>query len=397
MRNLWILTIAQAFGSCGLIMLVTFGGIVGARIAPTPALATLPLALSIVGVAVTTVPASMLMRRIGRRPAFIASAWLGSVAALLAAVATAQQHFALFCVAGVLIGVNQAFVIQYRFAATEYVAPEEAGRAVGMVMLGILVAAVLAPELGDRARMLGGWTEFAGSFGVLAVLFAIGAMILLALGTATGTVVVASEAERPLRTIAVQPMFVVAVLAAVSSFAVMSFIMTATPISMHVHDGIGVEQTKRVITAHLIAMYAPSLASGWLTRTLGLERMMLLGVALMGACVAIAAGVGQHFIHYLAALVLLGLGWNLLFVAGTTMLTRVHTAGERFKVQGLNDFATFGTQAMVSLLAGTAIEAFGWARLNLLSLPLLVAMLAALWWLRAGRSRQATPVAGGHA
>ncbi len=389
MRNLWILTVAQALGSCGMIMLVTYGGIIGTRIAPAPALATLPLALTIVGIALSTIPAAMTMRRWGRKRGFIASGGVGVAAALLAAWAIAHAQFPLFCLAGMLIGVHQAFILQYRFAATEYVPAESAGRAIGMIMLGILAAAVLAPEIGDRGRLMAGWPEFTGSFVMLALLCLAGVMLLLTLQPAVVAAQTAAPSpERTLTRIAAQPAFVVAVLASVSSFAVMSFIMTATPISMHVHDGFSVEQTQRVITAHIIAMYAPSLVSGWLTRTLGLIRMMLAGVALMALCVVIAVAVGQHFVHYLWAMIVLGAGWNLLFVAGTTLLTRVHSAGERFKVQGVNDFATFGVQAMVSLLAGTAIVTLGWVWLNLISVPLLLAMLLAIAWLHRDEIRR---------
>ena len=383
MRNLWILTAAQAFGACGTIVLVTFGGIVGARIAPSPALATLPLALTVLGVALGTLPAAIAMRYLGRKPLFVGSTVVGALAALGAAWATANADFALFCAAGVVIGMTQAVVMQYRFAATEYARLERAGHAVGMVMVGTLAAAVIGPELGDRARLLGGWPEFTGSFIALAGLLLAGGVTLTWLGAPLARSTSTEGPERPLRVVAAQPAFVIAVLAGITSFAVMSFVMTATPISMHVHDGMSVTETRQVITAHLIGMYAPSLASGWLTRVVGLSRMMLGGVAAMAGCVLIAAYVGHDFTHYLAGLVLLGLGWNLLFVAGTTLLTQTYSPAERFKAQGLNDFATFGAQAAASLLAGTAIEALGWARLNLAGLPLLAAMAAAALWLAA--------------
>jgi MFS family permease len=284
---------------------------------------------------------------------------------------------------GLLIGCSQAVVLQYRFAATEFAAPEEAGRAVGLVMVATLVAAVVGPGLGDRVRLIGGWPEFTGSFLALAVLLALGAVTLVFLGTPDTRTVLQASDERPLRAVAAQPAFIVAVLAGISSSAVMTFIMTATPISMHVHDGMTVTSTRQVITAHLVAMYAPSLASGWLTRVLGLKRMMLLGVLAIGACIFVAAVVGHEFSHYIVSLVLLGLGWNLLFVAGTTLLTRTYTPAERFKAQGLNDFIVFAAQAMMSLLAGSAIAAVGWIGLNLVAVPLLVAMLVALAWLAA--------------
>jgi len=389
MRNVWVLTLAQAFAACGTIVLVTFGGIVGARIAPTPALATLPLSLGVVGVAITTIPAALLMQRIGRKPAFMASAALSATAALLCAWATAHGQFAMFCVAAMLIGGGQAFVLQYRFAATEYVPLELAGRAVSTVMLGTLAATLLGPELGDRARNLAGWPEFTGSFVVLAGLLLVAAVVLSVIEPVVPRSDQPRAQARPLRTIAAQPAFVVAVLASIGSYTVMSFIMTATPISMHVLDGLTVSETKRVITAHLLAMYIPSLASGWLTRALGLKPMMLLGIALMAVCIGIAAWVGQHFVHYLYGLVLLGAGWNLLFVAATTLLTRTYHVSERFKVQGFNDFATFAAQATASLMAGVALEGLGWPDLNLLGLPALAVLLGAIAWLhvheRAGR------------
>ena len=322
MRNVWILSAAQAFGACGTIVLVTFGGIVGARIAPSPALATLPIACAVLGVALGTLPAAFAMRRLGRKPLFVGSTAIGAAAALGAAWATANADFVLFCAASLVIGMAQAVVMQYRFAATEHAPLERAGHAVGLVMVGTLAAAVIGPELGDRARLLGGWPEFTGSFVALAGLLLAGGVTLLWLGRPLAHGSSTDGPERPLRVVAAQPAFVIAVLAGVTSFAVMSFVMTATPISMHVHDGMSVTETRQVITAHLLAMYAPSLASGWLTRVVGLGGMMLGGAAAMAGCVLIAAQVGHELEHYLAALVLLGLGWNLLFVAGTTLLTQ---------------------------------------------------------------------------
>jgi MFS family permease len=392
-RNVLILALAQVFGACGTIVVVTFGGIVGARIAPTPSLATLPMALTVVGIAVASVPATLAMRRFGRKPTFIASAMLGAAAALLGAWATAHAQFALFCAVGFALGGAQAVVLQYRFAATEYAAAEHAGRAVGMVMVATLAAAVIGPGLGDSARLLGGWPEFTGSFLALAALTSVGAVALAFLGKPEMRSVSHAGGERPLRVVAAQPAFIVAVLAGITSSAVMTFIMTATPISMHVHDGMSVTATRQVITAHLVAMYAPSLASGWLTRMLGLSRMMLLGVLAIGACV-VAAVVGREFVHYLASLVLLGLGWNLLFVAGTTLLTQTYMPSERFKAQGLNDFIVFAAQAAMSLLAGSAIAAMGWIGLNLVAIPLLMLMLAALGWRAARDTRGAARAAG---
>ncbi len=378
MRNVWILTVAQGFAACGTFTLVSFGGIVGTQIAPLPELATLPLSLSVAGVAAASLPAALLMQRIGRRPAMVGSACVAVLAALLCAWAVAQSSFALLCVGGFLLGCNMSVVQQYRFAATEFVAPEQAGRAVSTVMLGTLGAAIGAPLVGTLASTLGGWPEFTGSFVVLAVLCAIAALVLTRLGDTPPRPETRHESARPLRQILAMPAYRVAVLSGLVAYAVMSFIMTATPISMHVHDGFSSGQTTAVISAHLLGMYLPSLATPLIVRWLGIRRMLLLGVLTMGLCIAISVFVGHAFLHYFAGLVLLGLGWNLMFVAATTLLTTTYSSEERFRAQGFNDFAIFGSQAAASLLAGTAIETLGWSTLNVVSVPLLAIALLAL-------------------
>ncbi len=392
MRNVWILTLAQALAGCGTLVLIAFGGIIGARIAPDPTLATLPLSLGVVGVAAASIPAALSMQRFGRRRMFILSALAAAVAALGCAWAVAHGQFAGFCIGATFLGANMAFVQQYRFAATEYVELEEVPRAVATVMLGTLAAAFIGPETGERVRLLGGWPEFSGSFVAVAAFLVLSAIVLLALGSPHPHRHAAGGEARPLRVIVGQPTYLVALFAGLTSYAVMSFIMTATPISMHVIDGQSVTATKQVITSHLVAMYLPSLVSGWLIARLGIARMMLVGVGCMAACVAVAAVLGHAFTHYLAGLVLLGLGWNLLFVAGTTLLTRTYSPRERFRAQGFNDFATFTSQALASLAAGAAILAIGWRNVNLVGIPVLLAMFVAVlaWHRIATRAAVAT-------
>jgi predicted MFS family arabinose efflux permease len=389
MRTIFLLTLAQAFAACGMIVLFAFGGIVGTRLAPSPALGTLPLALAVVGVAVTTLPGALLAQRVGRKRALLAGAGIGVCSGLVSAWAVARGDFIVLCAGGALVGAHAAFVMQYRFAATEYVPPEAAGRAISTVMLGTLAAAVLGPAIGDVARLAFGWREFAGSFAAVGVLSVLAMLVLAAMPQPRGQIATTGGAARPLREIAAQRTFKLAVLAGATSFAAMSFIMTATPISMHVLDGMSVAQTRHVITAHLLGMYVPSLASGWLTRAIGLDAMMLLGVAAMAGCVAIATLVDRHFAHYLWGLALLGVGWNLLFVAGSTLLTQTYQPAERFRAQGVNDFVTFGVQAIVSLLAGTVVIAWGWAWLNALSVPLLLAVAIAVLTTPERRKRSA--------
>lgn len=377
MRNVWILTLAQAFAACGTIVLVTFGGIVGTRIAPTPVLATLPLSMSVIGLASMSLPAALLMQRIGRKRAFIGSALVAAVAAIVAGIAVASANFLLLCGAGFFLGANMAFVQQYRFAALEFVDSPLAGRAVSTVMIGTLVAAVVGPTLGAAVGDLADLPQYTASFLLLSILLLIAAGVLTRLPSVTPPHATSSVIEsRPLSAILHDPRYRLAVLAGLASYAVMSFIMTATPLSMHVHDGFSTTQTTTVITAHLLGMYLPSLATPWLVARLGIRRMMITGIAANLLCVIICAFVGHHFVHYFSALVLLGVGWNLMFVAATTLLSTTYAPSERFRAQGFNDFAVFGSQAVASLLAGVAIETLGWQTLNLATLPLLLWV----WW-----------------
>lgn len=382
MRNVWTLTVAQAFAGCSTSMLVAFGGIIGATLAPNPSIATLPWSITIVGMAVASLPAALLMQRIGRRPAFVGSALLAALAALVFAWGIAQHSFVALCSAGFFFGLNSAFVQQYRFAATEFLAPSLASRAIATVMLGTLAAAVVGPAVGVAVRNLGGWPEFTGSFIVLSALLVVAALILTALDEPSAHVAKPNERGRSLRVIAAQPQYLTAVVAGVAAYASMSFVMTATPISMHLHDHISNDRTSLVISSHLLAMYLPSLASGWLATRLTARAMLLIGVAAMSSCILISTVIGHQFGHYLAGLVLLGFGWNFMFIAATTLLTKTYTSAERFRAQGSNDLAIFGSQALASLLAGVAIERIGWQALNAAILPLLVAATVAAYRLR---------------
>ncbi|MEZ5487160.1 MAG: MFS transporter [Steroidobacteraceae bacterium] len=378
MRNVWILTLAQAFAACGTLTMFAFGGIVGTHVAPLPALATLPLTCTVAGTASASLPMALLMHRLGRKPTVIGSALLAVAAALLCAWAVAHANFWLLCAGGFLLGCNMAVVHQYRFAAVEFAGPDEAGRAVATVMLGTLAAAIVAPTLGGQVRGLGGWPEFTGSFIVLAGLLLVAALVLTRLDHTPVHREARQEAGRPLLAILREPGYRTAVLCGLVSYVVMSFIMTATPISMHVHHGFSAGQTTSVISAHLLGMYLPSLATPLIVRLLGLQTMILGGIVTMLLSILIAAFVGQAFVHYFLGLVLLGLGWNLMFVAATALLTTTYASHERHRAQGFNDLAVFGSQAVASLLAGPAIETLGWTTMNLVGVPLLLLALFTL-------------------
>lgn len=392
MRNVRILASAQALTACGTMTTVLLGGILGASMAPSPNLATLAPSLGILGLACTTVPAALLMQRFGRKRMLMAAALFAAGAACVSAVGVAHGSFLLLCLGCFGVGMHNAFVQQYRFAAVEYVPAPQAGRAVSTLMVGTLGAAILSREAALLTQDLWPGHRYAGSFLGLAGLFLVAIAILSRLpDTMPRHAATADDGipARSLREVAAQPLFRIAVAGSLVSYAAMSFIMTATPVSMHSVDHHDITDTTFVIQSHLLAMYLPALFSGWVLEQLGVRRMMLLGIAVMAGCIAVATLAGHAVIHYWWAMVLLGVGWNWLFIASTTLLTTTYRPPERFKAQALNDFATFGVQASGSLLAATALFGIGWERLNLVPLPLLVVMFAVAWRLRLPADRPA--------
>jgi MFS family permease len=389
MQPVWMLAATQALCMSGNFLFFLLGGIIGAGLAPVPALATLPVSVLIVGLAASVLPAGRLIRRFGRRPVFAGSALLAAIGCSGAGAAILAGSFTGFCAAAFLLGANSAVVMQYRFASVEYVEPARASRAIAIVMSGALVAAWLGPEFAVRTADLVGGVRYAGSFFAGSVLYLAAALILARIADSVPSAPSDPGPPRRLAEIASQPAFRVAVLAALVSYAVMSFIMTATPISMHVVDGHDEVAAARVIQFHLLGMYLPSLATGLLIARFGERPIIATGTLIMGACIAIAIFAGHAVLHYLWALTLLGIGWNFMFIAATTLLTRTYRPAERIQAQTLNDFLVFGAQAVASLMAGFALATIGWRQLNIATLPLVAAVLIAL----AVGSRQRRPLA----
>lgn len=375
-RNVLLLALCQAIGMCGPSIVVLLSGIIGEDLAPTPALATLPSSLGVLSMALTSIPGALLMRRIGRRKGFMLAAAIASAGAVLAMLAINQRSFPLLCLAVFLIGQNNAFVLQYRFAAAESVEPQHSGRAVSLVLLGGILAGFIGPAIGDKAQDLLP-TLYAGPFAVLAALYALAIVILFFLRDVLPPKETETVAGRPLGAIVRQPNFQVALLAGVASYGLMNFIMTATPLHMH-GTGFSLTATALVIQSHIIAMYLPSLVTGFLVERLGTLRIMTAGALLMAGC-TIAGLFSTEFAGYWIALVLLGLGWNLLFVGGTVLLTNTYRPEERFKTQAANDFTIFAVQAVSSFSAGSLLYATSWDVMNWLGLGLMVLTLAVIF------------------
>lgn len=376
MRNVIVLAIAQFFGAFSQVVTVLLAGLVGAALAPDPALATVPVAAAVIGIATATVPVGLALQRWGRRRVFLLGSLWACSGALLAAWALQSHDFVAYTAATFVVGSNLAVTAQYRFAAAEGVPPEAAGRAVTAVMLGTLGAAIFSPWLAVASSHLLG-AEFTGSYLALAAVFLMNFASLTAYRDVPRDSRIASGSGLSLSHIARQPAFLVAASAAAVAYGVMALLMTATPISMHVHDGHSVSETTLVLQSHVIGMYAPSFVTGILVERMGVPAMMGGGLLANAACAALALS-GQNVAHYWAALTLLGVGWNLLFVAATTLLTRTYRSSERFHAQALNDFLMFGTMAMTSFAAGPLLQHLGWRGVVAIALMLVAALALGL-------------------
>ncbi len=375
-RNVLILTFSGALSMTVAPIVVFIGGLVGALLAATPKLSTLPVAALVVGTALGVVPVSGLMQRFGRKPVFIVSAILSAGVSLLASLSIYLSSFWGFtcCLAG--LGAGLAVVQQYRFAAMESVAPQQAAKAASTVLLGGLVAAFLGPEIAAGGERIFA-AQFAGSFFILAGVCVLSATVLTLYSEVKAAPLEVEKGgesvarERSFHEILRQPVLWVAVMSSSVGYAVMSFIMTATPVSMHHLLEFSLTDTKWVIQSHIMAMFIPSFFSGLLITRYGVAAVIWAGLGINAVCLMIALA-GQAYIHFWASLVLLGVAWNFLFVAGTTLLPASYMGQERFKVQGLNDFMVFGLQAVASLSSGVIVYAFGWNGLVLLAFPVLI-------------------------
>lgn len=376
--NIWLLTLIQALAMSAGTMLVLAGGVLGAQLTPDPSWATLPLAMSIVGTACGVVPITRLMQRFGRKPIFIAATILGALVSLVAAASIANSSFWWLVISAFLLGVMMSAIQQIRFAAMESVAVELIPKAASTVLLGGLVAAILGPELVTFGQLVA-VQDFVGGFYLTAVLLLLCSLLFTQIDNTQVVTAKSADTGRELNVIARQPVFILAVSASVVGYALMSFIMTATPVHMHVHEAYSLQDTKWVIQSHIFAMFFPSLFSGWLITKLGTSKIIYLGLFSYVVTILIAL-TGKEWLNYWLALVLLGIGWNFLFVGGTVLLAQSYQPNERYKVQGLNEFLVFGCQAMAALSAGVFLNLIDWRGLLLASFTIIALQLIVITW-----------------
>ena len=384
-RNVWLLVAAQSLGGAAPPIIISLGGIVGQMLASDPMLATLPVSLYQLGLALSTIPAAMLMRRLGRRVAYVLGALLGSISGLIATFGVVQDDFATFCVGTAMAGFYGACVQSYRFAATDAVEPSKRAKAISRIMVGGLIAAVIGPQAVIWTRDAWPTAPFAGSFLGQAGLALLALPLLWMLRAPPPQSAVVEGTARPLGTIARSPGFVVAVTAGIVSYGLMAFIMTAAPMAM-VGCGHTVGEAALGIQWHVLAMFAPSFFTGHLIARFGKIAITALGLVLIAASGLLALA-GLELLHFWGSLILLGVGWNFGFIGATAMVTDTYTPAERAKVQALNDFLVFGTVAVASFGSGRLLNTSGWETINTLMLPLIAVVLVMLGWQTLHRRR----------
>jgi MFS family permease len=377
---------AQALFQSASVLVMTVAGLAGAVVASRPELATAPIAAMFLGTALLMLPASLWMARVGRRRGFLAGAALGVLGGLVAASGMWTHSLALLCVGTFLVGGYQAFAQFYRFAAAEIAEPAFRPKAISLVLAGGIVAALLGPWLGRLGGPLLD-TQYSASFLFLALVSALALGLLAPLripraeAPASG-----SPASRPLAAIVRQPAYLVALFGAATGYGVMILAMTATPLAMLEHHH-GLPDAALVIQLHVLAMFLPSFFTGALISRFGVLNVMFAGALLLASHVLMTL-TGTGFTSFAAALMFLGVGWNFLFVGGTTLLTTAYRPSERGRAQALNDLSIFVVGLVSSLAAAALLRMLGWQMLNVALLPWLAAAMISLAWL-AGRNRRA--------
>lgn len=377
-RDIFLLACCQALLLVNSAGLVAMNGLIGYSIAPSREFATFGATTYVLGSALAALPMSLWMARVGRRAGFMTGALVNIAGCLLAVFALHLASFPLFCLATAVIGIYNAVGLQYRFAAAEVSSPADRATSISLVLAGGVAGGFVGPEIAKHTRNLFA-TPFLGSFVALAAVAAIALALQSRVEVPPPVRAQAGGRGRTLGTIMRQPAFIVAVLAAALGYGLMNLLMTATPIAM---DLCGHPFSAAAITIewHVVGMFAPGFVTGTLIRRYGVLRIIIAGAALMAIAVAVALN-GVTVAHFVAALALVGVGWNFMYTGGTTLLTETYTPAEKARTQGINDFIVFTTMGVSSFASGALVTSSGWDTMNRAALPVLALIAGAALWL----------------
>ena len=386
-RNVGLLTACQAMLFTNNSTLIAINGLAGLALAPTPSLATLTVTCWVVGGAIATMPASQYMRRVGRQAGLIRGASIGIIGALICAAAVWQANFWLLCFGALVFGTFNAFGQYYRFVAAEVAPPDFRATAVSLVLAGGLIGGILGPTTSRLTVDLVG-PRFTGAYLALIGFILVTVALLTRIRVPALTAEQQASSGRPLAEIARQPKYIVAVMAGAIGYGVMNFLMTSTPIAMGV-CGLPFGDAAFVISSHVVGMFAPSFVTGGLIKRLGAIPVMLAGAVLNIAAVAIALA-GVALANFWWALVILGVGWNFLYIGATTLLTETYRPEERAKAQGANEFAIFAMMTLSSFSSGMIVTNGGWEKVNYSATPLVAIVIGALVYLSLNMKKSRT-------
>jgi len=394
-RNVFILALCQALNITGLSLMITVSAVTGHKLSPDPALSTLPLGLQFTAAMLTTFPVSLLMKRVGRRIGFSVGAFAALLGGAVMLLGVMKASFVIFCIGNACIGVGAATAQFYRFAAADAADENFKAKAISLVMVGGLIAAFLGPLSARWSRLAVEGTEFAGSFAVVMGLGLSALLLLQLLRIPRPTLAERRDTGRPLGEIARNSTFIVAVVGGMIGYATMSFVMTASPLAMMAHHH-SFDDNAFVIQWHVVGMFAPSFFTGHLIQRFGVLNVMLAGAGALLGCIATGLS-GTEVEHFWGAMVLLGLGWNFLYIGASALLTETYRPAERAKVQALNDFLIGFGVSVASLSSGALQAGFGWQVVNLGVLPVILAASLAVLWLKLRRRAAAITAASSRA
>ena len=377
-RNALVLAIAQALAGGNNTVLVATAAIVGTMLAPDKGLATLPISIFVLGMWMGTLPMGVLARRLGRRNALQIGTGCGVLTGLICCVAVLQGSFFLFNVGAVFSGFYASAHQSYRFAAADTASDEFRPKAISWVLFGGILAGVVGAQLVIATQDLWPPYLFAATYIGQSALALVAGGVLMFVNIPKPPPRSVVGDGRPLSEIAREPRFIVAVACGVAAYSMMNLVMTSAPLAM-VMCNHSITDATLGLQWHVLGMYAPSFITGALITRFGLERITGLGFAL----IIVAAGIGIAGIslwHFWIGLALLGVGWNFAFIGATTMVTHCHRPDERNKVQAFNDFLVFGSMAIGSFSSGQLLASFGWATVNEVVFPVVLAAIALLLW-----------------
>ncbi len=373
-RNLIVLTLSQIFSFTAAPVTVFLSGIIGSQISPLKSLSTLPMSISVVGIAIGAIFASKLMSITGRKIGFIVASIGNTLVSILAAYSIFIQSFSIYCVANFFLGMGMAFTHQYRFAAAESVSKDKVPRAISIILLGGIVSAFIGPSVANFSKDLFSNHMYIGSYLSLAALTFLPTIFFLFYKNTSKIELSFKYSGRNYFELVSQPRFLQAVISSAFGYAIMTFLMTGTPLSMHVIDGISLNKTSIVIQIHVACMFLPSLIAGNLVKKIGHSKMMYVGVGLY--CITVVISLfDQSFLNYMLTLVFLGFGWNFLFISGTSLLVLTYKEEEKYRAQGFNDFVVYSVHALGSLSAGILIVLTNWKIMNLICIPLIIVII----------------------